>query len=689
MAISYGGTLGSNGINIVSGGCVGIGTAAPQTPLHIFAGESSGAAADGSYDVLTLENSTALYINLLTPTSASSGILFSDDTRAVGAIIYCHTGDERITMKVNGTADIFQLKNGTTTACVGANAAKVNIYSDATWSGIFNGTSTLTANEYLYFGSDQVYIGTAGAEAIRIDASQNVGIGTTVPDEILHVYTGSSGGTASSAADEAVFEGSGNSGITIQSGNTSVGGLHFGDDGDDDVGAVSYNHNTNSMRFLTCGAIRAAINCDGTFGIGTSDAKAKLEVAFDSGGFDTNNVASMLCTSSLAFEGNNDMRILFSQDGSTYRGMMGYAHAGAGYIGIWDNSSTSAPSLVSTGGEIGIGTDGPSQHLHVWGNATAPELLIEDAGNNTATITLDGARASENQETGKIFFAWNGNDIAKITGLAGPDTTNKDDGKLGFETAAPGGTVTRAMTIDESQNVGVGTTIPDALLHVHSGNSGQSANANADELHIESSSSEVGMTISGPANNTANVWFADPDSPNPAGISYNHQTDLMCFYTKNGTTGLYIDCDQGVCVTGALVKGSGSFKIDHPLEVKKDTHDLVHSFIEGPQADLIYRGVIELTDGCAQINVDTASGMTEGTFVALNRCVQAFTNNESNWDNVRGSVTGNTLTIESNDSASTASISWMVIGERCDKHIMEIDWTDDNGRVIVEPTKVT
>ena len=109
-----------------------------------------------------------------------------------------------------------------------------------------------------------------------------VGIGTTVPDEILHVYTGSSGGTASSAADEAVFEGSGNSGITIQSGNTSVGGVHFGDDGDDDVGAVSYNHNTNSMRFHTCGAIRAAINCDGTFGIGTTDAKAKLEVAFDS-----------------------------------------------------------------------------------------------------------------------------------------------------------------------------------------------------------------------------------------------------------------------------------------------------------------------------------------------------------------------------------------------------------------------
>ena len=142
-----------------------------------------------------------------------------------------------------------------------------------------------------------------------------------------------------------------------------------------------------------------------------------------------------------------------------------------------------------------------------------------------------------------------------------------------------------------------------------------------------------------------------------------------------------------MCVVGAVTKGSGSFHIEHPLESKKDTHDLVHSFIEGPQADLIYRGVIELTDGTAEINVDTVSGMTEGTFVSLNRCVQTFTNNESTWDNVRGSITGNVLTIESNDSTSTASISWMVIGERCDQHMIDTGWTDATGRVIVEPER--
>ena len=50
-------------------------------------------------------------------------------------------------------------------------------------------------------------------------------------------------------------------------------------------------------------------------------------------------------------------------------------------------------------------------------------------------------------------------------------------------------------------------------------------------------------------------------------------------------------------------------------------------------------------------------------------------------------VTGNILTIEAQDASCTDSISWMVVGERKDKHMMETDWTDDNGRVIVEPLK--
>ena len=142
-----------------------------------------------------------------------------------------------------------------------------------------------------------------------------------------------------------------------------------------------------------------------------------------------------------------------------------------------------------------------------------------------------------------------------------------------------------------------------------------------------------------------------------------------------------------VTISGSLSKGSGSFKIDHPLESKQDTHFLVHSFVEAPQADNIYRGKVDLVDGFATVNIDTEAGMTEGTFEALNTDIQCFTTNESDFDAVKGNIAKNILTITCQNTSSTATISWLVIGERKDQHIQNADWTDANGKVIVEVKK--
>jgi hypothetical protein len=143
----------------------------------------------------------------------------------------------------------------------------------------------------------------------------------------------------------------------------------------------------------------------------------------------------------------------------------------------------------------------------------------------------------------------------------------------------------------------------------------------------------------------------------------------------------------GLTISGALSKGSGSFRIDHPLPSKKNTHHLVHSFIEGPQADNIYRGKIQLVNGKATLNLDQAARMTEGTFVLLNGNIQCFTSNESGWTAVKGVVEGNILTIEAQYLECTDTISWLVVGERIDQHMLDTDWTDENGKVITEPLK--
>ena len=165
--------------------------------------------------------------------------------------------------------------------------------------------------------------------------------------------------------------------------------------------------------------------------------------------------------------------------------------------------------------------------------------------------------------------------------------------------------------------------------------------------------------------------------------------------TSNATNryGVYITGSNDNYLAGALTitgdlnanSGTKQFRIPHPLVGLSTTKDLVHAAIEGPQVDLIYRGKTTLVAGISTVNLDTKSGMTEGTFVALNRDVQCFTTNETGWTNVKGSVTGNQLTIIAQENTCTDTISWMVIGERQDDSIKLAALTDADGKLILEP----
>ena len=78
--------------------------------------------------------------------------------------------------------------------------------------------------------------------------------------------------------------------------------------------------------------------------------------------------------------------------------------------------------------------------------------------------------------------------------------------------------------------------------------------------------------------------------------------------------------------------------------------------------------------------------MTAGTFAALNKNVQCFTTNESGWGAVKGSVSGNTLTITAQDGSSTDNVSWMIVGQRKDDVIKDSSITDANGDLVLEPS---
>ena len=340
---------------------------------------------------------------------------------------------------------------------------------------------------------------------------------------------------------------------------------------------------------------------------------------------------------------------------------------------VFSNIGGSTESMrIDASGRVGIGTNSPSVLLDL--ESTAPVIRFTDSdATGTPECEISGA----------------GGDIT----IRADRDNEKSSSIIGFEVDG-----SEKMRIDSNGQVGINvtpvtTTGSAAQLHVD----GDGRYNNGTQAAIFQSTNNRGTvrvrTVSDEAaelfwdSNGAARWLMSCRSSGASHKMSWYNAHSSPSYTAVGSAKMVLTQAGNLSVTGSLSKGSGSFKIDHPLPSKSDTHHLVHSFLEGPQADLIYRGKVDLVDGSATVNIDTASGMSDGTFVLLCDNVQCFTSNEDGWTAIKGSVSGNTLTITAQDDTSTDKISWMVIGERKDKHMIDTDWTDKNGKVITEPLK--
>ena len=158
--------------------------------------------------------------------------------------------------------------------------------------------------------------------------------------------------------------------------------------------------------------------------------------------------------------------------------------------------------------------------------------------------------------------------------------------------------------------------------------------------------------------------------------------------TSNETLALAVNSAGNVSIPGALSKGSGTFDIQHPLKSNKSNR-LVHSFVEGPRCDLIYRNTVQLVNGSATVDINMHSvesqdcAMTPGTFEALCKNIDLFLQNKTGYARLKGSVVGSILTIECEENTND-TVSWMVVGERQDQFIKEWNRTNTNGSLVTE-----
>ena len=345
---------------------------------------------------------------------------------------------------------------------------------------------------------------------------------------------------------------------------------------------------------------------------------------------------------------------------------------GSGTYGlrIFDDNSSTPRFTVLRSGNVGISNNAPDNKLQV-------DVGSSSAG--TDSISVQNSGVSSANHTAGLRFQFSSAVPSAIRSLL--TNTSNGEGTLSFFTSSDGteGNLSEHMRIDSAGKVGINTTTMNGELNIHAGAT------NAQTLNMTG----LGGNVIKFAPYISNGAFSSLSHVNDVAILAESAGGIVIAHATSGNNGIRIVDNGDLEVGGALSKGSGSFRIDHPLESKKDTHYLVHSFIEGPQADNIYRGKVDLVKGSATVNIDTAAGMTEGTFVALNTNVQCFTSNETDWDSVKGTVSGNTLTISCQNASSTATVSWLVIGERQDQHMKDTRWTNDEGKVIVEPLKPT
>ncbi len=316
-------------------------------------------------------------------------------------------------------------------------------------------------------------------ERLTIAGDGNVGIGTTGPEGKLHIYTGDSGGTVNSSADELVIESASSGGIQLLNGSTASGYILFGDGGGNSTGQIRYLHSDDSMRLTTANVERMIITSAGNVGVGTASPTEKLHVngltklgasGKTEGGAiiglssfgETKGVLSTILGNSIV-PGTTSSTIQRSTSNIAHFLKINETSGITFHTGLQTTEdanvaeSTNEKVRINLAGSVGIGTISPANTLHVNSGGTNTVAKFESTDIDARIRIADDSSYSDiiNSNGSLSVTADVGNTVADSYFRVNIDNSEK-------------------LRIISDGNVGIGTTSPTSKLQIIGSTSGDS-----------------------------------------------------------------------------------------------------------------------------------------------------------------------------------------------------------------------
>jgi hypothetical protein len=246
------------------------------------------------------------------------------------------------------------------------------------------------------------------ANMLKVDAGNNrVGIGTTPDLGVgLHIRTADSGGSVNGVCDELVIENSSRSGMTILSGNSSIGTIAFGDDGSSTIGSINYDHSSNNLNFYANGSEAMRITSGQTISTG---GEASPDVGAGGLGLDQNALDNNIFTLKSSDVGHPFTNI---DEADTYFAIQKFDTNGGTEIKSFragnsalefnaycstesDTKSTQATAamrfnMALTNGSTGANPISSNDNLCTWHNDGSAKMILDAEGD----LHLDGSTAA-------------------------------------------------------------------------------------------------------------------------------------------------------------------------------------------------------------------------------------------------------------------------------------------------------